>query len=286
MNQALAFKIIHRRLKFRNPDHVLQVPSDFAYTHDEEIAAQAYLDKLRDLNINYTYPGDPNYPRQFHFMKEPPLFLEYKGRPFWREYDCLAVVGTRKIHPLSQSWLKSYFCKYLKVEKVCVVSGGAYGVDQLAHFTSIKEGRPTVVIVPSGLVDLYPQNLATDFNSELVCYLSEFEIDQPLRKSHFYFRNRLIAAMGVLTFMVQSDIKSGSFLTVHHALESGRLVVTLPGHPSLIGFDGNIKLLRDGAVMVSNELDLAEIWRAEVFASNLFNNLSLVGVDNNLAQMH
>lgn len=286
MNQALAFKILHRRLKFRNPDHLLEVPGDFQFTRAELILAEAYLDKLKELNINYTYPGDPNYPQQFHRMKEPPLFLEYKGKPFWRDYDCMAVVGTRKIHSLSQSWLKSHFCKFLTTQEICVVSGGAYGVDQLAHFASIKQGRPTVVIVPSGLVDLYPNNLATDFNSDLVCYLSEFEIDQPLRKSHFYFRNRLIAALGVFTFMVQSDIKSGSFLTVHHALESGRLVVTLPAHPALIGFDGNSKLIRDGAFVIWNELDLAEIWRAEVYAAKLFNDLSLVGVDEKLAQMH
>lgn len=267
MNQAIAFKIIHRRLKFRNPDHLLAIPDDFQYTNQEAIQAEKYLDKLYELGISYTYPGDANYPSHFLKMKEPPLFLEYKGHPFWKSHSCLSVVGTRKMHSLTEGWMKTHLGEYLRHQPVCIVSGGAYGVDQLAHFIAIKQSSPTVVVVPTGLVNLYPPSLKENFSSDLVCFVSEFEIDQKLHKSHFYFRNRLIAALGEMTFVVQADIKSGSFLTVHHALENGRAIMTLPSHPGLIGFDGNIKLLQDGACMVTSSLDLIEVWKAEVISA-------------------
>ncbi|MBC7465310.1 MAG: DNA-processing protein DprA [Bdellovibrio sp.] len=268
MNTAIAFKILHRRLKFRNPNHLLKIPPDFGWTHNEEIQAEAYLQKLQELSINYTYPGDPLYPKNFLKMKEPPLFIEYIGKPFWMKHWCLSVVGTRKMHGLTGAWLKEHLSAYLKIQPICIVSGGAYGVDQMAHLIAMKEQVPTVVVVPSGLVDLYPKNLKHDFDSDHVCFFSEFEIDQPLRKSHFYFRNRLIAALGEMTFMVQADVKSGSLLTVHHALEFGRPILTLPAHPALLGFGGNIKLLQEGAYMVSDSLDLAEVWNAEVSSTN------------------
>lgn len=267
MNTAIAFKILHRRLKFRNPDHLLRVPDHFNYSLAEEASANTYLDQLYQLNIKFTYPGDPFYPPNFYRMKEPPLFIEYKGHPFWMSHQCLSVVGARKIHSLTQAWLKEHLSQYLKRQAVCIVSGGAVGVDQLAHLVAIKESAPTIVVVPSGLVDIYPPNLKSLLDSEVVCCVSEFEIDQKLRKSHFYFRNRLIAAFGEMTLMAQADIKSGSLLTVHHALEFGRTVVTLPSHPALIGFGGNMKLIKDGAPMVTTYLDLSEIWDAEVLSS-------------------
>lgn len=267
MNTAIAFKILHRRLKFRNPDSLLKIPDDFQQTWSEVEQAKKYLDKLYELGISYTYPGDSNYPKNFYKMKEPPLFLEFKGHPFWKSHSCLSVVGTRKIHSLTEGWMKTHLSEYLQQQPVCIVSGGAYGVDQLAHFIAIKQSSPTIVVVPTGLVNLYPPNLSNNFSSGLVCFVSEFEIDQKLHKSHFFFRNRLIAAFGEITFVVQADIKSGSFLTVHHALDIGRPIMTLPSHPGLIGFDGNLKLLQEGACMITSSLDLIEVWKAEVISA-------------------
>ena len=71
-----------------------------------------------------------------------------------------------------------------------------------------------------------------------------------------------------MTLIIQAELKSGSLLTVHHALENGRLVLTLPAHPMTIGFTGNIKLLQDGAYLVSSALDLLEIWNGEIMSNS------------------
>lgn len=273
MNQAAHFKILQRQLKFRNPDHLLALPDQFSYTQKEILAAKEYLESLKSRQIQFTFPGDSHYPKQFLKMKEPPLFLEYIGNPYWLTYDGLAVVGARKIHKLTESWMRQHLSEFVIQQPVCIVSGGAFGVDQLAHCIALKKSVPTVVIVPSGLVDIYPKTLKErlDYlNPNLVCYVSEFEIDQKLNKSHFYYRNRLISALGDMVLVTQADIKSGSLLTVHHALENGKPVLTLPSHPELIGFGGNIKLLQEGAAVMSSSLDLLQIWKAEKAAMQLF----------------
>ena len=244
MNQAICFKILQRQLKFRNPNDVLTIPHDFQFSYKEYQAALDYFDRLHQYGIQFTYPGDEKYPQQFRTMKEPPLFLEFIGKPFWLDYPCLSIVGTRQMHPLTESWMHEHLVSYFNLERVCVVSGGAFGVDQAAHFISVKQGVPTIVVVPSGLVKIYPKAMKDQLDllgPEWVCYMSEFEIHQPLNKHHFFARNRLIAAFGEIVFVAQAEVKSGSFLTVHHALENGRPVVTLPAHPSMLGFSGNIR---------------------------------------------
>ncbi len=273
MNKALHFKILQRQLKFRNPNHQLTLPEHFSFTQKEMSAASEYLESLRGHRIQFTFPGDINYPSQFLKMKEPPLFFEFIGQPFWKTYDCLAVVGARKIHKLTESWMQHHLSEFVTRQPVCIVSGGAFGVDQLAHTIALKKSIPTIVIVPSGLIDIYPKTLKERLDyldPNLVCYLSEFETTQKLNKSHFYYRNRLISALGDMVLVTQADIKSGSLLTVHHALENGKPVLTLPSHPELIGFGGNIKLLQDGAAVMSSSLDLLQLWKAEKTAVQLF----------------
>ncbi len=270
METAVLFKIIQRRNKFRNPNHLIELPLNFIYTAEEYKSAKEYIQNLERYDINYSYPQRSNYPVEFLKMKEPPLFFEYRGAPLWNRINFLSVVGSRNIHSVTEQWLKQHLTDFIRSENVGVVSGGATGVDQLAHLIAIKNKVPTVFILPSGLLHLYPKSLLQIKNmgpNENVCFISEFEINQQLHKSHFYFRNRLIAALGKLTFVAQASLKSGSLLTVHHCLEMGKPVLTIPAHPEMNDFDGNLKLLFDGAYSIRNFEDLLDYWRAESWSN-------------------
>ena len=266
MEKAVLYKIIQRKFKFRNPHHLLFLPKEFIYTEDEYNSAKAYILGLARHNINYTYPEKDDYPYLFKNMKEPPLFLEYYGEPVWKNNEFLSVVGSREIHPMTERWMKQHLTDFIKYNNIGIVSGGAKGVDQLSHFIAIKNKISTIFVLPSGLLHLYPKALheiKSDYVDKNICFISEFEIDQKLHRSHFYFRNRLIAALGRITFVAQATLKSGSLLTVHHCLEIGRPVATIPSHPEVLGFEGNLKLLFEGAYSVRNFIDLHELWQAE-----------------------
>ena len=81
---------------------------------------------------------------------------------------------------------------------------------------------------------------------------------------HFFYRNRLIAALGQVTLVVQAQERSGTFLTVHHALQNGKPVLVIPSHPSLSCFRGNQILLQDGASPVYNWADIGLHLRTEI----------------------
>ena len=275
MKNAVLFKVIQRQSKFRNPKHLTKIPECFTYTADEFRSASQYLEKLDDGNIRWTYPGHIFYPQAFYKMKEPPLFLEYQGHPFWSEHQFISIVGSRQISPLTEAWLKRHIPQFIEKSRLGIVSGGAFGVDQLVHALALKNEKPTLFVLPSGLENIYPstlQKFKLPPHSELSCFVSEFELDQRIHKSHFYFRNRLIAALGEMTLVAQATLKSGSLLTVHHCLDIGRPVLTIPSHPEICGFDGNLKLVSEGAYSVSNSEQLLDFWQAESWSSSTYHN--------------
>lgn len=260
--------MLQRRNCYRNSDHLLRIPGDFIFRDEEYASAKEYILGLQKRRVNYTHPGCDFYPEAFLKMKEPPLFLEYIGDPVWRQYKFLSVVGSRDMECLTEQWMRYHLTEFLRKTECSVglVSGGAIGVDQAAHRVAIKNRAPTIFVLPSGLQAMYPKNLADYRNiagAGPICFLSEFESNQPLYKSHFYFRNRLIAALGEMTLVAQATLKSGSLLTVHHCLEIGKPVLTLPAHPEMLGFKGNIKLMQEGAAMINGFSDLLDFWKAE-----------------------
>ena len=186
MNDAIYFKWLQRKNRFRNPENKTERPSDFYLSKTETIEIQKYLDQLQLNKISYTYPSDMYYPKAFLQMKEPPLFVEYIGTPIWAQAELFSVVGSRKLHPLTQSWMQSEFADFLQETNLTVVSGGARGVDQAAHLAAVKMQRPTIVVLPSGLNQMYPSDLS-ELRDEILFYrgvfISEFEMNQKVHKS-------------------------------------------------------------------------------------------------------
>ncbi len=275
MNDAIYFKALQIKNKIRNPKQILIRESSDSIESVYLKQAEDEIQNLIGLKINFTYPTDADYPDQFKTMLEPPLFLEYLGEPVWKNFELISVVGSRKIHPLTQDWLKSEFQNFLiHKDEIAVVSGGAEGVDQWAHWVSLSISRPTIVVLPTGLGKMYPQSLESMKDTVLRnkgCFMSEFPFLWSVKKSHFYFRNRIIAALGEMCLVAQAQIKSGTFLTVHHALQNGRPILTIPAHPLMSDFSGNLNLLSDGALSVQNSDDMLNLWDAEFWSGRVCN---------------
>lgn len=284
MNQAIYFKALQNKNYYRNSDSIetLLEKALVSFSSLELEKAARYIESLESKKINYTYPGHENYPQAFHFMKEPPLFLEFVGNPCWNEFSFLTVVGSREKHMLTHEWMELELSKALADLNIGVVSGGAVGVDQWAHLTCVKHHKPTVVVLPSGLDSIYPESLKSLRAGILEsggALLTEFSQGHRIHKSNFYFRNRLIVALGKVCLVVQAKEKSGTFLSVHHALENGVPVVTIPAHPYLPEFSGNIKLMNDGAPLITNSSDLIDFWLAESWSSSFVKTHTLSVVD-------
>ncbi|HEY8270000.1 MAG TPA: DNA-processing protein DprA [Pseudobdellovibrionaceae bacterium] len=225
------------------------------------------LTRLKNRGVNFTYIGESSYPISFHNMPGAPLFLSYRGHPTWLRGKSLAVVGSRDASQLSHLWMEESFAEFLRQEKPVVVSGGARGIDQMAHQLALRNSCSTVVVLPSGLEFLYPKTLEA-WQAKIIegggCLLSEYSYSEKMQKHFFHDRNRLIAGLGVMTLLVESRRRSGSLLTAQKTLQLGKTVLIVPGHPCDNSHLGNLDLLSEGATPIRDAEELCMYFRSEL----------------------
>ncbi|MEY8841434.1 DNA-processing protein DprA, partial [Cribrihabitans sp. XS_ASV171] len=169
----------------------------------------------------------------------------------------IALVGARNCSSLGTRMARALAHDLGKAGHV-VVSGLARGIDTAAHIAALDTG--TVAVMAGGVDVIYPAEnaaLAGDIAAQGL-RLSE----QPLRMTpqarHFPRRNRIISGLAQAVVVVEAAAKSGSLITARDALDQGREVLAVPGHPFDARAAGCNMLIRDGARLVRNAEDVIE----------------------------
>ena len=201
--------------------------------------------------------------------------------PAWLVQRSLSVVGSREPSPESLRWMEKELSDFCAQHKPLIVSGGARGIDQKAHGIALRKDCPTVVILPSGLGEIYPDSLKEwirPIQDNGGCFLSEYDYSQRMHKHLFHHRNRLIAALGNATLLVEARRRSGTLITANQAVQLGKPVWVVPGHPQDPHFAGCLDLLSDGAVMVRDAQDLSMFFHSELITEKL-NAVGVVAAD-------
>ena len=114
---------------------------------------------------------------------------------------------------------------------ITTVSGGAFGIDAVVHEVAAALGAPTVSVMAGGLANLYPRSNLSLFKSLVPngVLISENVPTVVPAKWRFLARNRLIAALGQATILVEAGATSGATSTGRHAVGLGRTVAVVPG---------------------------------------------------------
>lgn len=215
------------------------------------------------MKIQYTTPDQPDYPPQWKELSHWPPRAAYWGEPVWLNHHMISVVGSRTPMQDTVRWMENHLTTVFNRRSLAVVSGGARGVDQLAHRLSMQCQRPTVCVLPSGIRDPYPYGIRP-FLEDIVrnggAVISTFSDDEPIKTQHFGIRNRWIAGFSKICFVAEANRRSGSILTAKLALQEQREVVTLPVSPFSAQGLGNLDLLADGAQIVRDGEDLDALW--------------------------
>lgn len=112
-----------------------------------------------------------------------------------------------------------------------VVSGGAHGIDAAAHRGALATGSGTVIVSAGGLDRAYPPGNTELFERAAECGLlvSESPPGSAPQRRRFLTRNRLIAALGTGTIVVEAAQRSGAMNTARHARALGRILMAVPG---------------------------------------------------------
>ncbi|MEP5246262.1 MAG: DNA-processing protein DprA, partial [Alphaproteobacteria bacterium] len=135
----------------------------------------------------------------------------------------------------------------------------ARGIDAAAHEAALARG--TIAVQAGGVDIIYPSENAAlaDQVAAQGLRLSEQPMGlQPMAR-HFPRRNRIISGLSRATVVVEAAARSGSLITARDALDQGREVLAVPGHPMDARAAGGNMLFRDGAVLIRSAADVLEV---------------------------
>lgn len=201
--------------------------------------------------------GFEGYPRALLDLSDAPPVLWALGRQDLLDRPMVSIVGARNASSLGNR-MAATLARELGRMGYVVVSGLARGIDAAAHQAALPSG--TIGVQAGGVDVIYPpENMElTHQMASQGLRLSEQPMGlQPMAR-HFPARNRIIAGLGRACIVVEAAAKSGSLITARDALDIGREVMAVPGHPFDARASGCNMLIRDGAVLVRNAEDVIE----------------------------
>lgn len=173
---------------------------------------------------------DAVYPQRLRQIGVPPLVLYIKGKAFrFDEEVAIGIVGTRKPAAVSRQRAERLAME-LASKGALIVSGIAEGIDSCAVTGALKAGRPVVSLLAGGVDRIFPQESRRLYEdvAAVGALVSEYPPGTPHKGDHFNPRNRILSGLCLGVLAVECEPKSGTMLTVNHALEQGREVYAIP----------------------------------------------------------
>ncbi|WP_246169054.1 DNA-processing protein DprA [Actinotalea subterranea] len=230
-----------------------------------ELDPRRELRSVERLGGHLLVPEDPAWPVALDDLGlTAPLCLWVRGSAPVEQVlaRAVAVIGARACTAYGEH-VTAQMCAEAVREGWTVVSGGAYGIDAVAHRVALAvEGR-TVAFLAGGVDRLYPAGNARLLEAVLAgggLVVSEVPPGSVPSRTRFLQRNRLIAAVGRATLVVEAAWRSGALNTAGHAAALLRPVGAVPGPVTSASSAGCHRLLREGAaVCVTDGPELLEL---------------------------
>lgn len=201
--------------------------------------------------------GEPDYPSSLTELDDAPPLLWVQGDTELLRRPMVGIVGARNASSLGTRMARK-IATDLAEHGYAVVSGLARGIDTAAHLGALEGG--TIAVFAGGVDVVYPAENAV-LAQEIVekgLRLSECPMHVSPQARHFPARNRIISGLAQAVVVVEAAAKSGSLITARTALDQGREVLVVPGHPFDARASGCNMLIRDGARLVRGASDVIE----------------------------
>ena len=223
-----------------------------------EAVALAEVKAARACGARSVCAGDRSYPADLLDIPDAPPFLWARGDLSLLARPMVALVGARNASSLGERMARGLAADLSAAGHV-VVSGLARGIDAAAHAAALAGG--TVAVMAGGVDVIYPAEntaLAADI-LRMGLLISEQPMGLTPQARHFPTRNRIISGLARAVVVVEAASKSGSLITARTALDQGREVMAVPGHPMDARAAGCNMLIRDGAILIRDARDVIEV---------------------------
>ncbi|MGB9824505.1 MAG: DNA-processing protein DprA [Candidatus Hydrothermia bacterium] len=217
---------------------------------------QNYLEKRGIRAIDFTCA---EYPVQFLDSEIYPPVLFLKGQNLKSYARFIGVVGSRR-----PTWygieVTKKLIKELTKNGFTIVSGGARGIDTVAHKTAIEEGGTTIAVLGSGFNHIYPFENKMLFSEieKQGTLITEFPLDTKPLRDNFPKRNRIIAGLSEAIVVIEAGERSGALITARWGAELGREVYAVPGPITSPLSTGTNRLISQGARILTEIADILE----------------------------
>lgn len=184
-------------------------------------------------------------------LSKPPERLYFKGDERLLDLRRVAIVGSRRPSAYTRSSVLR-LSQALSARNVAIVSGGAMGVDAIAHEGAFPT---TIAVMATGLDVCYPKVNESLLKAiyEKALAISEYAPGTNIMRHFFVERNRIIIALSEAVVIAQADLKSGSMQSAKIAIKLGKPLYVLPQR--LGESDGTNELLKNKEAELINNID-------------------------------
>ena len=233
---------------FSDSDTACQILGDSFSGINAALKRKAYNELIAEMDKHDVFAVtcfSDTFPESLRNSDDMPYVLFCRGNAKLLSSDSLGVVGTRKITSYGKRVTRDFvatLCKHFTI-----VSGLAYGVDAVAHETTLNEGGKTIAVLGGGLINVYPQanqGLADRILASGGLLISEYGMNATPLAYRFPHRNRLVSGLSQGLLVCQASVKSGTNSTVECALQQGRDVFVVPGEIYDISYAGSNRLIK------------------------------------------
>lgn len=223
-------------------------PADFGET-------LAFCDEHR---VHIITPDSEYYPRNLLTIDNYPAVLYLRGdRRCLNEGEPVAVIGSRTPSVYGENAARE-ITTTLSRHGALIVSGGALGIDSVAHKAALEAEGKTVLVMGCGHGNGYlPENSELRRSvAQHGAVITEYPPFSGVSQATFPLRNRIISGMSKAVVIIEAAERSGTFSTANHARNQGRDLFVLPGDINSGNFSGSNQLITEGAVPVFSGEDV------------------------------
>lgn len=228
-----------------------------AWETETDLAAE--MRRIENAGVKVITILDAEYPPSLKEIHDPPTVLYVWGTLESRDFQAIAVVGSRRTSHYGLECAKR-FSYQLAYAGLTVVSGLARGIDSAAHQGALAAKGRTIAVLGGGLNQLYPPEnmpLAERIASS-GAVVSEFPMETQPDRQTFPMRNRIISGWSFGVLVVEAGLNSGALISAHQAAEQGRSIYAVPGQVDRPTSMGSNRLIQEGAKLVIDAQDILD----------------------------
>ncbi len=202
--------------------------------------------------------SDHEFPQNLKKIPNPPKTIYYEGNIKLLNTPIISIIGSRKCTKSGQAITKK-FAKELVAQRITIASGMAIGIDAQAHLETLKQGGKTIAVLPSGLLNIYPEE-NKDLYKEIIkkdgLAITEYPNEKQAESKTFLERNRIVSGISIGILIIEAMHRSGTSVTAKYAIEQGKKVFAIPHEINNKNGKGTNELIRKGAILITKTKEI------------------------------